>query len=1114
MNITKDTACKFCYSALTDDNVFACPCKCTGSLKYVHLSCLDAWISRSKVAKCELCNYVYKYRSVYKKNILYKRIAIEAVKIVSYYSKIIIKNIIIDFYLIFSMFLTVDLMRRIIGWKWSWFISSILSPIIYLTVIEFIKNFGTIQREVNKAGQNNLKYAEQLISLTKVVDNNRPNNTVSNDGNTNTCSTSQNIHNITCDMQQNTTKKNNTDKNNLNTINNNANLDVTNNNVNPDVTNNNEYVFTNEFAYDSDSQNNDFTILLESDDYSITSEENNINILELNETSATLINDANTQISRDEINNAITRNLEYNATQNNILTLTLTPPNYTTNIQNARQTIFYTFNMKTIANNVTYFLENIYNENFRKLDYKQMHVCVTQISVMFIYINLYMFTFLYVPYLIGSYILSFISFNNNYKDFHNKIGASDFLCKSTSLVLGLIFYLFLIGFVTRVVYKYRKVKHFFIVFRCCTFMQLYNFVIYIFMTYFVGTLIHYIVFKEINASFCIIREKIQQVTLQEILGMYQTPMKDMLRCVITLIKDTLTRHASLFYDRTEEIQKIIQTDSVFYKCTMFHPNNVFPSFILQIIPGRFFTVLFHFMISLITFNIVIMVHKQLENTFRKGVFYYYDTNIIKNHTNYKKLIFQSYKLSIFNVFCNFLLFYFCFDTFILFVKMIFTEFYINVSSGDKLFLYIFIFKYFVYGYISLRTVIYRIFRFSALVLCYILKIQNYFLGAKLSTLHNKKMVWCSTKNERYSRNERKIVNSDFDTSLNVEEVMNINDAMEKRFMLFHIPRYFNVRCFVLFFCLFAVMFSFMFFTLFFGFELGKKMNVIFRKYYKNFMYLNVENVRELEDVIEDNVREDNVKELEDVIEDNVRKTNVGNTKENQYGINDNSDINAREHGINNHAHVDKYFDKIRNIDFFVCCSIIFIINILELLFEFLARCINEKKMCNIKLLMHDALVFVIQNIGWSFLFAIYIQSFIDKIVDDDDSVKIMFISKNYIIGFISSFLYTKILFYLRVLPRKRERRNFVRDSIKANIKVTFVLMMITLIPIFVDLVLQRYIIRKYRVIIHCCICFCPFGTPFTYFFIVSTCKSIKQMFIKTYDFLYLEERKIRNYDEN
>jgi E3 ubiquitin-protein ligase DOA10 len=69
--------CRICFSELlTDDNPLISPCRCSGSLKYIHLDCLRTWLSRKENVKtsvnvisyswkafhCELCKSEYNDR--------------------------------------------------------------------------------------------------------------------------------------------------------------------------------------------------------------------------------------------------------------------------------------------------------------------------------------------------------------------------------------------------------------------------------------------------------------------------------------------------------------------------------------------------------------------------------------------------------------------------------------------------------------------------------------------------------------------------------------------------------------------------------------------------------------------------------------------------------------------------------------------------------------------------------------------------------------------------------------------------------------------------------------------------------------------------------------------
>lgn len=63
--------CKICQSSLDDtDNQlsFVHPCKCKGSIKYIHEECLNEWISLSKKTKCEICGYSFQFKKTFKPN--------------------------------------------------------------------------------------------------------------------------------------------------------------------------------------------------------------------------------------------------------------------------------------------------------------------------------------------------------------------------------------------------------------------------------------------------------------------------------------------------------------------------------------------------------------------------------------------------------------------------------------------------------------------------------------------------------------------------------------------------------------------------------------------------------------------------------------------------------------------------------------------------------------------------------------------------------------------------------------------------------------------------------------------------------------------------------------
>ena len=49
--------CRICYNGNEEEPLLS-PCSCSGSIKFVHQSCLLKWLKARK-PNCELCNYNY-----------------------------------------------------------------------------------------------------------------------------------------------------------------------------------------------------------------------------------------------------------------------------------------------------------------------------------------------------------------------------------------------------------------------------------------------------------------------------------------------------------------------------------------------------------------------------------------------------------------------------------------------------------------------------------------------------------------------------------------------------------------------------------------------------------------------------------------------------------------------------------------------------------------------------------------------------------------------------------------------------------------------------------------------------------------------------------------------
>ncbi|XP_012513863.1 PREDICTED: E3 ubiquitin-protein ligase MARCH8 isoform X1 [Propithecus coquereli] len=56
---TSGDACRICHCEGDDESPLITPCRCTGSLHFVHRTCLQQWIKSSDTRCCELCKYEF-----------------------------------------------------------------------------------------------------------------------------------------------------------------------------------------------------------------------------------------------------------------------------------------------------------------------------------------------------------------------------------------------------------------------------------------------------------------------------------------------------------------------------------------------------------------------------------------------------------------------------------------------------------------------------------------------------------------------------------------------------------------------------------------------------------------------------------------------------------------------------------------------------------------------------------------------------------------------------------------------------------------------------------------------------------------------------------------------
>lgn len=66
---TEDTdTCRICRGESTQEEPLFYPCKCSGSIKFVHQNCLMEWLSHSQKKHCELCKTPFHFTKLYSPN--------------------------------------------------------------------------------------------------------------------------------------------------------------------------------------------------------------------------------------------------------------------------------------------------------------------------------------------------------------------------------------------------------------------------------------------------------------------------------------------------------------------------------------------------------------------------------------------------------------------------------------------------------------------------------------------------------------------------------------------------------------------------------------------------------------------------------------------------------------------------------------------------------------------------------------------------------------------------------------------------------------------------------------------------------------------------------------
>jgi len=100
-----NAVCRICYEEKKEGDPLLNPCRCHGSIKYIHNNCLGKWINTNcshDDAKCELCGYKYRIEYQSKKEFSKERFKTFMTKLFLFISIVLVIMLSFD-YLLFKI---------------------------------------------------------------------------------------------------------------------------------------------------------------------------------------------------------------------------------------------------------------------------------------------------------------------------------------------------------------------------------------------------------------------------------------------------------------------------------------------------------------------------------------------------------------------------------------------------------------------------------------------------------------------------------------------------------------------------------------------------------------------------------------------------------------------------------------------------------------------------------------------------------------------------------------------------------------------------------------------------------------------------------------------------
>ncbi|CAK7266130.1 hypothetical protein SEPCBS119000_001865 [Sporothrix epigloea] len=116
-SIDPDT-CRICRGEATTQEPLFYPCKCSGSIKYVHQDCLLEWLSHSQKKHCELCKTSFRFTKLYSPN-MPKQLPFFV--FARHLTKYVLRNLVVWLRISLVACVWLGLLPSLTRWEWKFF---------------------------------------------------------------------------------------------------------------------------------------------------------------------------------------------------------------------------------------------------------------------------------------------------------------------------------------------------------------------------------------------------------------------------------------------------------------------------------------------------------------------------------------------------------------------------------------------------------------------------------------------------------------------------------------------------------------------------------------------------------------------------------------------------------------------------------------------------------------------------------------------------------------------------------------------------------------------------------------------------------------------------------